>query len=228
MKIARFPLRSRQTGVVLFVAMVVLIIMTLASFSLVRAISSGGQAANNLTFRQGTTAAADVAFEAARQWITSNSFNLPLFYTSASLAGYSASRFIDALATPPSITNPVADDGKSWRGCTTSPSSAVIACAGTSATPIYADPDGTGGLAAGAFNANGYRASYYIQRQCAAQGAPSPFVGMNAAGTAILGNNCDSKPVGRGDTLLLFIIYEITVRVEGPRNTVSFYQSTIY
>ncbi len=66
-----FPaLRRRERGVVMFVALVVLIVMTLAGLAMLRQTSSGVSIAGNIAFKQGATAVADVGIEQARAFLT--------------------------------------------------------------------------------------------------------------------------------------------------------------
>lgn len=64
--------RQAQGGVVMFVAIVVLIVMTLAGLAMLRQMSSGTSIAGNIAFKQGATAVADAGVEASRQWIAQN------------------------------------------------------------------------------------------------------------------------------------------------------------
>jgi type IV pilus assembly protein PilX len=67
MKIVR-----HQQGVVLFVALIVLIIMTLAGLALLRQMGAGTSIAGNLAFKENATSVADRGTEVARQWIRDN------------------------------------------------------------------------------------------------------------------------------------------------------------
>lgn len=62
--------RGAERGVVMFVALVVLIVMTLAGLAMLRQMSSGVSIAGNIAFKQGATAVADVGIEQARAWLT--------------------------------------------------------------------------------------------------------------------------------------------------------------
>jgi type IV pilus assembly protein PilX len=64
--------RRGQRGVVMFVALVVLIVMTLAGLAMLRQMSSGVSIAGNIAFKQAATAVADVGVETARVWIGNN------------------------------------------------------------------------------------------------------------------------------------------------------------
>jgi type IV pilus assembly protein PilX len=68
--------RRGQGGVVMFVALVVLIVMTLAGLAMLRQMSSGVSIAGNIAFKQAATAVADAGVETARTWIGNNAANL--------------------------------------------------------------------------------------------------------------------------------------------------------
>jgi type IV pilus assembly protein PilX len=63
----------RQQGVVLFVALIVLIIMTLAGLALLRQMGAGTSIAGNIAFKENATSVADRGTEFARAWIGLNS-----------------------------------------------------------------------------------------------------------------------------------------------------------
>jgi Tfp pilus assembly protein PilX len=63
---------GRQHGVVLFVALIVLIIMTLAGLALLRQMGVGTSIAGNVAFKESATSVADRGTEFARNWITTN------------------------------------------------------------------------------------------------------------------------------------------------------------
>ncbi|MCX7208710.1 MAG: hypothetical protein NT086_22565 [Proteobacteria bacterium] len=197
---------SRQKGLVLMISLIVLVVMTLAAIALVRSMITSNQIANNLALRQGTTAAADLALEKARIWLVNQSLAAPNDLNADSADnGYRASN------TPPNgvdvnrwpINGNKWQDGVAW---------------------VWANPNaGNWPIAnteAGEANTNGYKAAYFIQRSCAAVGAKTP----NQSG-------CDIQKMSPGKQEAKSeyqMIYKITVRIEGPKDTVSFYQSTMY
>ena len=63
----------RQTGVVLFVALIVLVSMSLAGIAIMRSVGSGVLVASNLAFKQTTTAGAERGVEAAKTWLVAQS-----------------------------------------------------------------------------------------------------------------------------------------------------------
>ena len=79
---------GRQRGVVLFVALIVLIIMTLAGLALLRQMGAGTSIAGNVAFKESATSVADRGTEFARQWI---GLNLPTEAFDSFTAGYYSS-----------------------------------------------------------------------------------------------------------------------------------------
>jgi len=69
----RFAPARRQRGVVLFVALIVLIVMSLAGVALLRQMGAGTSIAGNVAFKENATSVADRGTEWARQWIQVNS-----------------------------------------------------------------------------------------------------------------------------------------------------------
>ena len=79
---------SGQRGVVLFVALIVLIIMTLAGLALLRQMGVGTSIAGNVAFKESATSVADRGTEFARQWI---GLNRPAEAFDSFAAGYHSS-----------------------------------------------------------------------------------------------------------------------------------------
>ncbi|MFC7513904.1 hypothetical protein ACFQUU_02690 [Herbaspirillum sp. GCM10030257] len=67
---------NKQSGVVLIVALIVLVVMTLASIAMVRSVDTSTIIAGNLAFRQSATASGDAGVEAALTWLTTNAASL--------------------------------------------------------------------------------------------------------------------------------------------------------
>jgi type IV pilus assembly protein PilX len=63
----------RERGVVLFIALIVLVAMTLAGLALFRSVGTGVIIAGNLAFKQNATVGADGGIEAGRAWLTAQS-----------------------------------------------------------------------------------------------------------------------------------------------------------
>ncbi len=69
----RSPLKQR--GVVMFVALAVLILMTLAGLAMLRQMGGAVSIAGNLAFKQNATSAADVGTETARAMVMASTFD---------------------------------------------------------------------------------------------------------------------------------------------------------
>lgn len=194
---------KRQRGFVLILALIVLVAMSLAAVALLRSVSTTNLIAGNLAFQQAATASADQGMEAAAQWLTANSAALTSDNTAQGYLSY---------RQDPTITSTAV---QSWDDFWTNTLS-------TAATPVNvfttASPDAAGNAV-----------SYVIQRMCATSGTantssnvcsvpptnstPCPNCSQDAGTTNPLG----VKP----------IYYRITVRVAGPRNTVTYTQAMV-
>src|SRR4051812_42847814 len=80
---------TRQAGVVLIIALVVLVAMTLAAVALVRSVDTNNVIAGNLAFQQAATHSADTGIEAAITWLQANQ-NGTTLESSDSTNGYAA------------------------------------------------------------------------------------------------------------------------------------------
>jgi Tfp pilus assembly protein PilX len=63
---------ARQRGVVLFIALIVLVAMTLAGLAIVRSVDTGNQVSGNIAFRQAALASGDRGLDAAFTWLKNN------------------------------------------------------------------------------------------------------------------------------------------------------------
>jgi len=66
-KMSRTPLKQR--GVVLFIALIVLVAMSLAGIGMMRSVDTGNLIAGNLAFKQATLNATDLGIETGFQWL---------------------------------------------------------------------------------------------------------------------------------------------------------------
>ena len=187
-------LRARQTGVVMVVTLIVLVAMTLAAIALVRSVDTTNVIAGNLAFKQASINAADRGAQQAVAWLESAG---SLVYNDNVPNGYTASE-----------QQPAANVGwdSYWNNAVV-PNNLNI-CA-----PTNCAPDTAGNVV-----------SYTIHRLCQGQGDPASF-----------GANCSYSPTsyilnsstGAGTVVLVSTnqeYYRITIRVDGPRNTVSYAQ----
>ena len=61
--------RRRESGVVMWVALIVLIVMTLAGLAMLRQMGGGVSVAGNIAFKENATSVADSGTEVARLWL---------------------------------------------------------------------------------------------------------------------------------------------------------------
>lgn len=100
---------GRQRGVSLFIALIVLVGMTLTGIGLMRSVDTNTVISGNLAFKQSTVQAADQGIETAYQWLVANAGSAVLNNTD-SAAGYSSSH---------PATEPDWNDPDSWDGAVT-------------------------------------------------------------------------------------------------------------
>lgn len=195
------PLRT-QRGVVLFIALIMLVAMSLAGIALMRSVDTGTVIAANLAFRQNTVQVADLGVEAARKWLMDQvSDNL---YDNQTGSAYFATwqENLDLLGNDPSATD------YDWSTAAT-----------VSAAP-YVPP-------------TGYSIRYVIHRLCAGTGDPT---GGSAgciklggvAGTTSSGTKGAAAYGSYAISVSTNAAYRVTVRVNGPRNSLSYVQATMF
>jgi Tfp pilus assembly protein PilX len=186
-----------QGGAVLFIAIIVVVVMTLAGIALVRSIDTSNLIAGNLAFHESATHSGDTGIEAAIVWLNANSAGTTLNADDAT-NGYAANGINAA-------QNPAA--GQSWDAYWTA---TLASRAKTLST-----------------NAAGNQVAYVIDRMCSFAGSPiggatcaaSPLV--NAA----TGNAEVAGKLQLNATSLVY--YRITAKIAGPRSTVSYVQATV-
>ena len=69
---SRASVPSRARGAVLFIALIVLVAMTLAGIAIMRSVDTATLIAGNLAFKQGTVQSSDNGIEVAYQWLLAN------------------------------------------------------------------------------------------------------------------------------------------------------------
>ncbi len=197
-------LRAGQRGVVMMVALVVLVVMTLAGIALMRSMDTTNLIAGNMAFKQAATLSGDSGVEAAIAWLEANNAGSFLDVNNP-LVGYSAS-------TP---NNAGLKLGEAyWTD---------LVASGVCNLPV------AGGVCSPApvANESGNQISFMIQRLCAIPGnRNSASCATVATSVVSTGNNegaGEEQLTGTGTA----VFYRITVRVVGPRNAVSYVQAII-
>lgn len=194
--------RRAQRGVVLFIALIMLVAMSLAGIALIRGVDTGTVIAGNLAFRQNTVHVADLGVEAARSWLMAQ-VSAGLYNDQPGVAYFATwQENLDLLGNDPSFAD------YDW-----STSANVLAAP-------YAPP-------------SGYSIRYVIHRLCAGSGDPTG----GSAGCIKLGGSAGTTASGTKGaaaygsyaiSVATNAAYRVTVRVNGPRNSLSYVQATMF
>jgi Tfp pilus assembly protein PilX len=215
MKHLQINLRQKgQQGVVLFIALIALLVMSLAAVVLVRSVDTSTLIAGNLAFKQAATASADAGVATAVPWMVSTqaaqgSKDPWLDATHAFNKDDAANGYYSSIATPAVLT-----DAATW--------------AATASLP------GTGKN----FDVYGYDSStgntvrYIIQRMCRTANQVITVANCLLSDAAEengskRGRLSHEAGLGSGATTGS-PIYRITARVTGPKNSVSYIQAYAY
>jgi Tfp pilus assembly protein PilX len=192
---------ARERGAILFIALIVLVAMSLAGIALMRSVDTNVLIAGNLAFRQGATAGGDWGIEDARAWIAGSAallnddISAPYYYANWQ-------ETIDLVGSDPAVID------YQWD----SPNAAE-------------QPRDLG------FDAAGNRVQYVIHRLCDKAGAPNDVHCVKStlvAGSMPAGGSHGIKGAGGGPPPgQSSILYRVTVKITGPRNTVSFVQAVL-
>jgi type IV pilus assembly protein PilX len=203
MSVARYGMRRRQKGVVLFIALIVLVAMSLAGIALMRSVDTNVLIAGNLAFRQGATAGGDWGVEHARAWLTANG----------------------------GLVNQDQPAGETFYFANWQQNLDLI---GNNPDPLVMDYDwapGAGSLDLGLDSA-GNRVQYVIHRLCDTAGTPETVQCVRSSlatgGGANTGGSKGVQDAGGGTVKAGgSTLYRVTVRISGPRNTVSYVQAVL-
>lgn len=203
MRRVRTRARRAQQGVILFIALIVLVAMSLAGIALMRSVDTNVLIAGNLAFRQANTMYADIGVEAARTWLVDPANKPGLVGNQPGSATHYWANWqagVDFIGA----TSDTADDYNWTQAATvTSPDPAFII-------------------------------SYALHRLCGGTGAPTDAAAncMRVAGggssAATTGGTKGVVTYGAQALPGTFTIYyRVTVRVAGPRNTMSYVQAIL-
>ena len=191
--------RSGQKGVILFIALVVLVAMSLAGVAMVRSVDTNTLASGNMAFKQASIQAADVGIQTAYAWLQAGVVPVKLDNTDAA-NGYFAS-------VPPDL--------KFWTDPANWQTGVNAACAVPNCPPDEAG------------NVVSYVIHRMCTVANTPYNAGVNICGINkAAGTASDG---DSMASGGSEAYQSnpVLYYRITARVVGPHNTVTVVQSMV-
>lgn len=193
-----------QRGLVLFIALVALVVMSLAAVALIRSVDTSTIIAGNLAFKQSAVTSADIGLESAFDWIEAQAIADPVTLDSDIEAGA-------YFATTETLATEALTQEATW-----------AADFGALAAGI--------GVVDGVDTQTGNRIRYIIQRMCLEDGPPLEkhcLFGASEVGTGSKGDK-DATMAGAQLSSLQSPIYRVTARIEGPKNTVSYVQAFVY
>jgi type IV pilus assembly protein PilX len=201
--------KNTQSGVVLFLAMIALVVMSLAAVALIRSVDTNSMIAGNLTYKQTAAVSSSYGIESMADDIGAEAIAFGNANNAA--RGYYAT-------------------------CTTFDVGAANRCNGANLTADASWVPGTTsrwatGLpgVSGGVDPYGNRIQYIVERMCDAVGTPTKAACLLA--TADLDNNSknvlNEPNAGAPEVLSDISIYRVTVRITGPKNTVSYIQAFI-
>jgi type IV pilus assembly protein PilX len=198
------PLPTRQRGVVLFIALIVMVVMSLAALGLIRSIDTTTAVLGNLALRQAAILPANYAVEDAAAGL---------------FADAGGPRIPDVTVDTPA-QNYYAEHSQAagWDDPNGVPLPLQTQLAAQGLTRSFND-------------AANNRITYLTERMC------NPNAPNVPAGKAAAESWCDmgqpkqapGTTVNQGTPLILpqQVFYRVTVRVDGPQNTVSFLQAML-
>jgi len=209
-------LRAGQRGASLLFALMALIILSFGAVALTRSVDTGTLIMGNLSFHNDAVLSSSIGAEEAMKWLNDNQVGAKLDANDTTKGYYASSTDnLDPSGTRTSKTNPL--PVVNWDGkCLGLPAGTYSTCA---VVPFKAA------------EVNGNTVQYVIQRMC---DSAAPAGGTNycvrPAGTSsgTVNDRGELQPGGRLAGGQASPYYRIIVRVEGPRNTVSYTESFVH
>ena len=200
-------LLKKQEGATLFFAMIGLVVLLLAAAALVRTVDTNTLVVGNIAFRQAATRAGDIGMEDAMTWLDNTMTNAALPVGGQAAIDYALN------ATKTSI------QASGYY----SSSSEVDLFDTSSATYAWEDGRNTD---LGTDAATGNRIRYVVERMCNTAGVlPDEDECLFTSIQQDIGHKSGAVQAIKPNQALIF---RITVRVDGPRNTVSYIQGFVY
>jgi type IV pilus assembly protein PilX len=200
--------RRAQRGIVLLLSIIVLVAMSLAAMGLMRSVLNSNRVAANLAFQQSATQSASVGIETAIAWLEQKSRQtdganppqpLNLLFNRITASASEPYHYLARREDPA--------PGQSWEAFWT-----VLTAAGNQINTLPEDSAGN-------------TVAFVIHRLCDGLGAPTSNCETPTSG--LTAGQGQSKTSGMPLKLPDQTYYRITVRVQGPRNAVSFVQALV-
>jgi len=199
----------KQRGVVLFIALIALVVMSLAAVALIRSVDTNAMIAGNLALKHSALVSSDRGVETAINWLAAKTANPADLNIDSAIDGYYATY---RLAPSPNLDDP-----------------AVLKSDATWTAALSADAAGAG-ITAGTETSSNNNIRFIIQRMCREATTPaveSCLFGDGEVGTGSKGVK-DATEAGAKIDALQSPMYRITTRVAGAKNTFSYTQTFVY
>ena len=202
------PTRFNQSGSALIVTMMIMVVMAITGLALLRSVDTGNLVAGNIGFKQAAIISADSALKDSASYLTIGTLT-----DNSAADGYYATgnQVFDWTGQ---LTPGDTVDDVDWDG-----TQAGIATKAKQLT----FPNGT------TVDASGNKAYYVIHRLCdhiGSSGAVGTSCATSNSQSAAIGSTRVSASYGqKALTTTVQVYYRITVKVVGPRNTVSYSQA---
>ena len=202
-----------QRGVVIFIALIALVVMTIAGVALMRAMAPASTIAGNIAFKQAATQASDIGVELAFKALqamdpAAMSTSVSPWYSAVILASDKNGAPLASPATSSTQASPI-----DW-----------------SKIPCFSATAGTiGSPASSCSDDSKYLVQYVVDRQCnpipsgASAGTP-PATDDEIVANCVFNISDSGNSKKAGATLFSTpsaVVYRITVRTQGPRKTLS-------
>lgn len=213
--------KKQQQGLSMLLALIALLILSLAAVALVRSVDTGTLIIGNLAFKQDATETSSIGAESAMTWLE----NQGTLDDDIPASGYYASS-LDKL--DPTGSNTTAANKLmlvDWDGTGECSSVKVNTFASCSTVPFPISTNADASLI------NGNKVQWVITRLCSTTG---PFSDTNSClrpgtvGATTASDRGELMQGGRISDSVSGPYYRIVVRVAGPRNTVSFTETIVH
>lgn len=203
-----------QSGAGLIIALIMLVVMSMAAIGLVNSVEIGLLAAGNFAFKQAALHASDSGSEAAINWLAPLA-NMPDLYTDKAENGYYATMPTGLDITNSGIGN--ATQLINWDNNQCNELTNVTCIEPAPALPI---------------DSAGNSVGYIIHRLCKANGSPQDVSNNCIQYQGFAGSSTQKGQIQYGQSLRFNsnadVYYRITTRIKGPRNTIVFTQTMVH
>jgi len=188
---------GKQSGVVLFISLIVLVAMSLAGIALMRSVDTATMVSGNLALKQASIHSSQIGMAAAASWLAANSAATGLDNSKPEVGYFSSAPTVE----PDWFVKATWDSGE------------------------------TAAVNGGAADLAGNRIRYVIHRMCTESNTPhngdGPTGAANQCGRYFPKDTVSGGSKSAGAEVFLGkaeVFYRVTIRVDGPRDTVSISQ----